>query len=659
MKTTLSLIGLGIALCSYAQTEMTIAELQVPGIFGPDSAGTVGDLVTVEGVALSSSEHFYSGSHSSFYLIDPEGGDYSGVLVYHPDPDVFDVYVGDMLRITGTVAEYATSSDGIESNMTELVPSDPNDPELFDTIDWEIPLPDPVMVDMYVLDPIRHNEHLAENIEGMLVEIHNAVVVDISAPPNWRQFTVADPDGNQAVIRTAAADLSDYGRPPLGASFELIKGVIYDVYANYNVMPRSSSDLVLAVGPPVISGTEIGPCGATPADLISITTNVSDDTFVDEAFVYYRANGGAWQGPFDMSRNPDSPVGFMADLPAQPDGTLLEIYLQAFDDADPANESFAPAEGPDAESFPALYVSGGTVTSCNEIQSSTFADGSTYYQCHVAELTGYISAGTTDLGFTEEDTFRNFIFTDADGEYGAIYIYNAQNHDIWLGDLERGDQISITGEITEYNGLTELTYITAFELLSSENDVNATALALNDFHSDAEPWESVLVELSDVSVIEDAGFGEWLIADGSGEQIVMDNLGSYDLEIAAGSTADALRGFITYSYGAWKIAPRANDDFDNFSDIDEQLVASFELLANYPNPFNPVTMISFNLDMLSDVELSIFNLLGEKVATLHSGYLTPGTHEFSFDASELASGTYFAKLSTQNEQQQQKMLLIK
>ena len=86
---------------------------------------------------------------------------------------------------------------------------------------------------------------------------------------------------------------------------------------------------------------------------------------------------------------------------------------------------------------------------------------------------------------------------------------------------------------------------------------------------------------------------------------------------------------------------------------------SFELAQNYPNPFNPSTTINYNLAKPGQVELSVFNLLGDKVATLVNETKQAGAHSFSFDASELAAGIYLYKLQTANNVFVKKMTLLK
>lgn len=75
---------------------------------------------------------------------------------------------------------------------------------------------------------------------------------------------------------------------------------------------------------------------------------------------------------------------------------------------------------------------------------------------------------------------------------------------------------------------------------------------------------------------------------------------------------------------------------------------NFELSQNFPNPFNPTTIIKFNLPENSSVKLEIFNVLGELISTLADETLDAGFHQFSFDAGNLSSGVYFYKISAES-----------
>ena len=86
----------------------------------------------------------------------------------------------------------------------------------------------------------------------------------------------------------------------------------------------------------------------------------------------------------------------------------------------------------------------------------------------------------------------------------------------------------------------------------------------------------------------------------------------------------------------------------------------FSLHQNYPNPFNPVTVISWQLAVGSYVNLSIFNLRGQKVVTLLSESQPAGYHQIQWDASGLASGIYLYRFVTdQGFSQTRKLVLIK
>ncbi len=85
----------------------------------------------------------------------------------------------------------------------------------------------------------------------------------------------------------------------------------------------------------------------------------------------------------------------------------------------------------------------------------------------------------------------------------------------------------------------------------------------------------------------------------------------------------------------------------------------FELSQNYPNPFNPSTIIKFGLPEDAVVRLEVFNVLGEKVATLINKELKAGYYKVNFDARELTSGVYFYRIETPKWKDVKKMILVK
>ena len=84
----------------------------------------------------------------------------------------------------------------------------------------------------------------------------------------------------------------------------------------------------------------------------------------------------------------------------------------------------------------------------------------------------------------------------------------------------------------------------------------------------------------------------------------------------------------------------------------------FALKQNYPNPFNPKTVISYQLPKTSDVELAVYNLLGQKVATLVSKKQPVGTYNVEWDATGFSSGVYIYTLETNEGYKQSKKLVL-
>ena len=99
-------------------------------------------------------------------------------------------------------------------------------------------------------------------------------------------------------------------------------------------------------------------------------------------------------------------------------------------------------------------------------------------------------------------------------------------------------------------------------------------------------------------------------------------------------------------------------------DTENILPAKFAVHENYPNPFNPTTNISFDLVEHSPTEVTVWNMLGQKVATLYSGELPAGRHTLTFEARSengnmLPSGVYIYKVAAGNKVDTKKMMLLK
>ena len=89
------------------------------------------------------------------------------------------------------------------------------------------------------------------------------------------------------------------------------------------------------------------------------------------------------------------------------------------------------------------------------------------------------------------------------------------------------------------------------------------------------------------------------------------------------------------------------------------LPSEFKLLPAYPNPFNPMTNISFVMEHENNIKLSIYDIRGREVDILVNGLKGSGEHTIIWDAADFASGIYYIHITAGNHVETQKIMLIK
>ncbi|MBT8380015.1 MAG: T9SS type A sorting domain-containing protein, partial [Ignavibacteria bacterium] len=101
------------------------------------------------------------------------------------------------------------------------------------------------------------------------------------------------------------------------------------------------------------------------------------------------------------------------------------------------------------------------------------------------------------------------------------------------------------------------------------------------------------------------------------------------------------------------------DWVNNTNSTGNKLPDSYALSQNYPNPFNPSTTIQFSVPELSNVNIKVYNLIGQEIAVLVNEQLQSGNYEVRFNAANMPSGVYFYRFQTDNFVETKKMLLTK
>jgi hypothetical protein len=130
-------------------------------------------------------------------------------------------------------------------------------------------------------------------------------------------------------------------------------------------------------------------------------------------------------------------------------------------------------------------------------------------------------------------------------------------------------------------------------------------------------------------------------------------LDSYQLTYTPGQPST---GFIIFDdLRAVEMGLATSNEDELFADIPNEV----KLSQNYPNPFNPSTNITFGLPQRSNVKITVYDMLGRKVATVFSGSKSQGFHSVQFDASNLSSGIYIYQLRTDFGIVSKQMTLLK
>ncbi|MBD3232721.1 MAG: PQQ-binding-like beta-propeller repeat protein [candidate division Zixibacteria bacterium] len=132
-----------------------------------------------------------------------------------------------------------------------------------------------------------------------------------------------------------------------------------------------------------------------------------------------------------------------------------------------------------------------------------------------------------------------------------------------------------------------------------------------------------------------------------------DDFGSFRFKVISGMTVAEIGGNTDRWYA--ELLNGFEGELYHESTVPNEFTAE----QNYPNPFNAQTHISFGIPEEGDVNLSIYNVLGQRVKTLYDGEMQPGYHTLSWDASDYAGGVYFYRLSAADRVTTKRMTLLK
>jgi len=251
-----------------------------------------------------------------------------------------------------------------------------------------------------------------------------------------------------------------------------------------------------------------------------------------------------------------------------------------------------------------------------DIQFNNNTNGASNYEGSQVYTGGIVTAVRDD---------SSFYLTSGSGAWSGVYVYS---NDYLLFE---GDSVVLDAEVDEYYELTELKNVTNLQVISSGNIFSPNYC--NTAAADSEEFEGCYVEVSNAICNNDnAGFGEWIVNDGSGDLIIDDLFYSFTPILNQSYTVS---GVVTFSYGAFKLLPRNGSDVAGFISVNETTENVFYM---YPNPLNQTNL---NITIENNSIVNLFNLSGQLIKTYQ---LKSGNNSVNLDF--LKKGLYIIKCNS-------------
>lgn len=474
---------------------------------------------------------------------------YSGLYIYAPDY-VGSATLGYLYLVRGTMTEYNGLTE--MNSLTHLIPS-PHE--------WD--MPSPIQISL---------SEVSEQYESMLVKVtgtHNGTTLGNA----WQ---IANGENTLYVGK----DCFTY-TPAEDVEYEITGVLSYSNNPSYNVgwviLPRRASDItenVDGIALRVLSPAE----GSTVmADNVEVQFRVYNFVLGTDGKLKYTLNNGEAQ--YITSEEPFT----VANL-VNGSNTL------AFELVDMENASL---ETPVTATVTFEARTNGQLA-IRDIQYTTAEDGASPLNGQTVTISGTVTGFNSD----------KFYIQDAEAAWSGLYIYNTNSS--WTPALS--DNVTVTGAISEYNGLTELT---PTEIINNGASTPINGLALASISEIAEPYESVLVTVTGTCT-NIGGAKKWTISDGT--SIVVFGL-TYTPTVGTSYTVTGIVDWFGQD-GIWELKPRSESDIVAGASVPSITIS---------NPANGSTVYSASVN----ATVEVFNF---EVGT-------DGNISFSIDNEDAISGT--------------------
>jgi hypothetical protein len=485
MKTSLILILMTLLFIStaMAQTYPTVTIQQIQTVpCGQDSSTMAGDTVVVGGLVTAGTGTLYAGAGVTFFMEDPAGGPFSGIMAYSADAQGYpDLYPGDSIICTAVVSEYNSLPPPEFVTMTELLIQ----PGTFQFRGYGMPEPEPITVRAAEIDSAAMGDSCAEQYEGVFIKVDSLTVDSLINYTNTSTWICHDNYGDTCYIREASDSIPDSYRPPAGSQFDFVQGVVYHRFGAYFVEPRYARDMRQAGGAPIATAYHT-PLYPLVGDVVTITAFAVDDGFIptDSVRLIYRINLGGWTNvPMTRQSGTDN---YTFSLPSPSAGWNVDYYIHVVDNE--GNVTNEPYEAP--YSFHEYTVQQPRVMTIAEAR----VDADHNF------VPDKLDSAVIITGIAVSPNFSTTL-TDFYMQQGSAGI------DVFFDSLQilvnPGDSVTVNGIITQYQGKTQIrAYRSNRITLNGPGHLpDTTVVTCHDLSTSlGEYYEGTLIKVSNVII---------------------------------------------------------------------------------------------------------------------------------------------------------------
>ena len=356
------------------------------------------------------------------------------------------------------------------------------------------------------------------------------------------------------------------------------------------------------------------PTGSVSSVIVKYGTN---DQLVNEAEMY-QDNGDIWAGT----------------IPAQQGNIVLQMRVFA-----------TSSEGVEGQSaLVERIIASSSPSQIADLYSSQSSD-------ELVTVRGIVTIGGSGLLYP---TQTKAYIQDASGRGLQLFDYNL------IDGLDRGDEVEVVGYSGYYNTTYQIKDF-VFRELSSGNDI-PEPISLNAAQANSSNYEGTLIaftgNITQVTPISTTG-NNYTIDDVTA--VMIWNSTGIDVSNLIVGFRGEFVGVGSQYNESFQLLVGYDSDISTVVGVDEDdiVLNEFSLLPAYPNPFNPVTNISFVVDKSSEISLKIFDVNGKLVQVVNPKTYQIGVHNIQWNASSLSSGMYFINMFNGADRYTQKVMLLK